>query len=152
MIVSQRETWLDQIATSNHLNTQIGGHILEHIRSRSITIITTKILTNGVFESIWSRLDDLQSTRVNHRAIINGSKVYVVGGNNARWVSNLKSIRLSGMISTFSFRYTEIWSDDQGSKSIKLAEPNLNGYYHYPELILVDTRFCVNPWIKVYFK
>ena len=28
----------------------------------------------------WSRLDDLQSTREWHRAIINGDKVYVVGG------------------------------------------------------------------------
>ena len=28
----------------------------------------------------WSRLDDLQSTRYTHRAIINGDKVYVVGG------------------------------------------------------------------------
>ena len=29
----------------------------------------------------WSRLDDLQSTRSFHRAIINGDKVYVVGGD-----------------------------------------------------------------------
>ena len=28
----------------------------------------------------WSRLDNLQSTRYYHRAIINGDKVYVVGG------------------------------------------------------------------------
>ena len=28
----------------------------------------------------WSRLDELQSTRRYHRAIINGDKVYVVGG------------------------------------------------------------------------
>ena len=28
----------------------------------------------------WSRLDDLQSTRKYHRAIINGDKVYVIGG------------------------------------------------------------------------
>ena len=32
----------------------------------------------------WSRLDDLQSTRRYHRAIINGDKVYVVGGNYER--------------------------------------------------------------------
>ena len=32
----------------------------------------------------WSKLDDLQSTRHYHRAIINGDKVYVVGGNNER--------------------------------------------------------------------
>ena len=29
----------------------------------------------------WSRLDDLQSTRSYSRAIINGDKVYVIGGN-----------------------------------------------------------------------
>ena len=28
----------------------------------------------------WSRLDDLQSARQQHRAIINGDKVYVIGG------------------------------------------------------------------------
>ena len=28
----------------------------------------------------WSRLDDLQSTRFWHRAIVNGDKVYVIGG------------------------------------------------------------------------
>ena len=30
----------------------------------------------------WSRLDDLQSIRRNHRAIINGDKVYVIGGGS----------------------------------------------------------------------
>ena len=34
----------------------------------------------------WSRLDDLQSTRTRHRAIINGDKVYVIGGNGTRSV------------------------------------------------------------------
>ena len=28
----------------------------------------------------WSRLDDLQSPRYGHRAIINGDKIYVIGG------------------------------------------------------------------------
>ena len=28
----------------------------------------------------WSKLDDLQSVRAYHRAIINGNKLYVVGG------------------------------------------------------------------------
>ena len=32
----------------------------------------------------WSRLDDLQSTRINHRAIINGDKVYVIGGTGTK--------------------------------------------------------------------
>ena len=30
--------------------------------------------------SSWSKLDDLQSIRSSHRAIINGEKVYVIGG------------------------------------------------------------------------
>ena len=42
-------------------------------------------------------------------------------------------------------RYTEIWSDNGDSKSIKLADPMLKDYYHYPELVLVDTKFCVKP-------
>ena len=41
------------------------------------------------------------------------------------------------------FRYTEIWSDDEGSRNIKLAEPKLTSYSYYPELFLVDTQFCV---------
>ena len=32
----------------------------------------------------WSKLDDLQSTRRRHRAIVNGDKVYVIGGNGVR--------------------------------------------------------------------
>ena len=32
-------------------------------------------------KSGWSKLDDLQSIREEHRAIINGDKVYVIGGN-----------------------------------------------------------------------
>ena len=32
----------------------------------------------------WSRLDDLQSARAYHRAIINGDKVYVIGGSGKK--------------------------------------------------------------------
>ena len=32
----------------------------------------------------WSRLDDLQSTRRYHRAIVNGDKVYIIGGNGTK--------------------------------------------------------------------
>ena len=45
----------------------------------------------------------------------------------------------------YEFSYTEIWSSDETSKYIKLAEPKLTDYYHYPELMLVDTKYCVNP-------
>ena len=39
------------------------------------------VATVACFNNVgWSRLDDLQSTRKYHRAIINGDKVYVIGG------------------------------------------------------------------------
>ena len=31
-------------------------------------------------EDGWKKLDDLQSTRYGHRAIVNGDKVFVIGG------------------------------------------------------------------------
>ena len=55
---------------------------------------------------------------------------------------------LRNVFLTLFLRYTEIWSDNEGSKNIKLAEPKLTNYQYYPELILVDTQFCVKPWIK----
>ena len=42
----------------------------------------SQVATVACYNNGWSRLDDLQSTRVNHRAIINGDKVYVIGGND----------------------------------------------------------------------
>ena len=30
----------------------------------------------------WTKLDDLQTTRRSHRAIVNGDKIYVIGGYN----------------------------------------------------------------------
>ena len=59
--------------------------------------------------------------------------------------SFFESLNLLGKILIVIFRYTEIWSDDEGSKNIKLADPKLNEYIYHPELILVDTQFCVNP-------
>ena len=47
------------------------------------------------------------------------------------------------------FRYTEIWSVVEGSKNIQLAYPKLAGYYHYPELVLVDVNFCVELWMII---
>ena len=43
------------------------------------------------------------------------------------------------------FRYTEIWSDKNGTKNIQLADPKLDGYAYYPELQLVDIDYCVKP-------
>ena len=41
----------------------------------------SSVATVACYNSGWSRLDDLQSVRHNHRAIINGDKVYVIGGS-----------------------------------------------------------------------
>lgn len=40
-------------------------------------------------------------------------------------------------------RYTEIWSLDGHSSNIKLADPQLDKYYDYPELLNVDIDYCV---------
>ena len=53
-----------------------------------------------------------------------------------------------GIYNYFTLRFTEIWSDDESSTNIELAEPQLSDYQHYPELILVDTHFCVKLWMK----
>ena len=43
---------------------------------------TGDLATVSCFNSSdWSLLNDLQSTRYSHRAIMDGDKVYVVGGN-----------------------------------------------------------------------
>ena len=45
----------------------------------------TAVATVARYNNVgWSRLNDLQSTRSGHRAIINGDKVYVVGGDSSK--------------------------------------------------------------------
>ena len=39
------------------------------------------ISTIACFNREWSKIGDLQSTRRNHRAIVNGEQVYLVGGH-----------------------------------------------------------------------
>ena len=56
-----------------------------------------------------------------------------------------KSVYLKVEKSSLFRRYTEIWSLDGQSKNIKLADPQLTDYCYYPELLLVDTTFCVKP-------
>ena len=42
---------------------------------------STRVATVACYsKSGWSQLDDLQSIRGNHRAIVNGDKIYVIGG------------------------------------------------------------------------
>ena len=46
---------------------------------------TSEVATVACYNNAgWSKLDDLQSARRGHRAIINGDKVYVVGGSGER--------------------------------------------------------------------
>jgi len=73
----------------------------------------------------WIKIGDLHSTRNAFRMIQNDEKVYVIGGNPGHDKS------------------TEIWSLDEESFVIKLAEPRLTGYNGFPELWLVDRNFCV---------
>ena len=47
--------------------------------------------------------------------------------------------------SNLNLSYTEIWSIDGESKNIQLAEPKLDSYSGYLELMLVDTNYCVKP-------
>ena len=54
-------------------------------------------------------------------------------------------VNVLGIFTVMVSRYTEIWSIDEGSKTINLADPKLNEYVAYPELVLVDINFCVNP-------
>ena len=58
-------------------------------------LIIGGLVTNGLTEeptttvacynrSGWSRLDDLQSPRSSGRAIVNGDKVYIIGGSETQ--------------------------------------------------------------------
>ena len=59
--------------------------------------------------------------------------------------SFFESKNLFWLIVIVIFRYTEIWSNDEGSKNIKLADPKLDYYLYYPEMVLVDVNYCVKP-------
>ena len=45
-----------------------------------------------------------------------------------------------------TFRPTEVWSksDDNDDINIKVTEPSLHYYRYYPELFIVDSKFCTN--------
>ena len=103
------------------VTTKQGALIIGGTSNNDIALNTVACYNN----STWTKLDDLQTARYAHRAIVNGNKVYVIGG--------------------IGIQYVEIWSFDGESKNIKLAEPILVGYNAHPELLLVDTSFCVKP-------
>ena len=45
----------------------------------------------------------------------------------------------------YLFSKTEIWSLDgnDNTMNMKIAEPTLEDYAHYPELFIVDSDFCI---------
>ena len=43
-----------------------------------------EVATVACYNTDWSRFDDLQSVRSYHRAIVNGDKVYVIGGSGTK--------------------------------------------------------------------
>ena len=45
-----------------------------------VEALLSPVPTVACYKSGWTRLDDLQSARNQHRAIINGDKVYMIGG------------------------------------------------------------------------
>ena len=61
--------------TTNQGALIIGGY--------SVAVSGGKVATVACYNnSGWTKLDDLQSARYGSRAIINGDKVYVIGGIN----------------------------------------------------------------------
>lgn len=42
--------------------------------------IQLRVPTVACYKSEWNKLDDLQSSRRMHSAIINGDKIYIIGG------------------------------------------------------------------------
>ena len=89
-------------------------------------LIASSTIIAAYNETGWIKIGDLHSTRTAFRTIINNNKVYVIGGNPGLDQS------------------TEIWSLEDESFVIKLAEPRLTTYNGYPELWLVDRNFCIN--------
>lgn len=77
----------------------------------------------------WRRIGDLVERRTGHRAITNGNSVMNIGGREKPEVEYLMS--------------TEIWSNAKSRNYDAVAqEPLLWDYFEYPELFLVDYKFC----------
>ena len=68
------------IASFATVSTEQGALIIGGYVSGSTTIATVACYN----QTGWSQLADLQSARGNHRAIVNGDKIYVVGGDTGR--------------------------------------------------------------------
>ena len=58
----------------------IGGYVTNGLTEREEPTTTVACYSR----SGWSRLDDLQSPRHNGRAIVNGDKVYIIGGSETQ--------------------------------------------------------------------
>ena len=89
----------------------------------------------------WEQVGNLQNTRSGHRAISNGNRIYIVGGADSE-----RFVKKKNFVNNFrnNFLSTEIWSidDNDNTVNMKVAEPELNHYYYYPELFLVPFDFC----------
>ena len=59
------------------VTTSQGALIIGGTAADSVALNTVACYNN----STWTKLDDLQTARYAHRAIVNGDKVYVIGGN-----------------------------------------------------------------------
>ena len=59
------------------VTTNQGALIIGGTSDDSVALNTVACYNN----STWTKLDDLQTARYAHSAILNGNKVYVIGGN-----------------------------------------------------------------------
>ena len=59
-------------------------------------------------------------------------------------MEHCKTFYIKSVLLINLFSETEIWSLDENDDTVnmKIAEPNLNNYYAYPELFIVDSDFC----------
>ena len=62
------------------MSTEDGALIMGGVSDKELSsyAVSTVALYNG---SGWSKVGDLHSNRYNHRAIINGQKIFVIGGS-----------------------------------------------------------------------
>ena len=84
MLISAFETFLLSIYGYATVPTTQGAIFLGGYAAEASEVATVACYNNEG----WTRLDDLQSTRKYHRAIVNGGKIYVVGGYRTEWVYN----------------------------------------------------------------
>ena len=93
----------------------------------------------------WEHVGNLRSPRKGHRAIANGDRIYIIGGDGITFgTSYQRLVKIFFLLPSKCFLSTEIWSmdDNQNNINIKVTEPDLYNYAGYPELFLVPSDFC----------